>query len=259
MPRILFIPEQHSDYRMWSDIPDRIRERAESVHFDQHEQIPWEKGNGDFLAGVRRLAGDGSFDAVTTSDHGARFGFAVAEAGLAKGLVLFHPGLDSIPDDLPADFSGLEETLEPYMPAIDVVRDSGADVARFREVLLQVIRDTAVPDLPPDQLELALAMHSDHAGEFFEYLRKLVEGAASGVRQPDPPWVQHPWIDRLKDLAVPVTAVVTAKGRVIAEAIARRAENTEIVIVNDGWTGLAPVADRDRAAEILVRTLDRTK
>lgn len=256
-PRILFIPEQHTDYRMWSDIPDRIRERAEPVHFDQHEQIPWATGNGDVMAAARRLAGDGSFDAVTTSDHSARFGFAIAEAGLAKGLVLFRPELDSIPDDLSADLSNLEEMLEPFLPLYDVVRDPGADVARFREVFGQVIRDTAVPGLPLDQLELALAMYSDHADEQFEYLRKLAAATDSRVRQPDPPWIQHPWIDRLQDLAVPVTAAVTARSLEWGNVIARRARDAEIVVISHGWTGLAPVADRIQAAEILLQMLDR--
>jgi len=139
----------------------------------------------------------------------------------------------------------------------DVIRDPATDVARFREVLRQVIRDAAVPDLPPDQLELALAMHSDHAGEFFENLRKLAAATDSGVRQPDPPWIQHPWIDRLEDLAVPVTAAVTAKGIEAGNAIARRARDAKIVVVSHGWTGLAPVADRVQAAEILLEMLDR--
>lgn len=256
-PRILFIPEQHSDYRMWSDIPDRIRERAEAVHFDQHEQIPWATDSGDVLAAAHRLAGDDNFDVVTTSDHSARFGFAIAQAGLAKGLVLFRPALDSIPDDMPVDLSGLEENLEPYLPLYDVVRDSGTDVARFREVFGQVIRDTAVPGLPPDQLELALTIYSDHADEFFEYLRKLAVAADSGIRQPDPPWIEHPWIDRLEDLAVPVTAAEVPKGIEVANVIARRARDAEIVVISHGWTGLAPVADRIQAAEILLRMLDR--
>jgi hypothetical protein len=257
MPRILFIPDQHSDYRMWSDIPNRIRERAEAVHFDQHEKIPWAADSGDVLAAAYRLASDGSFDVVTTSGGSARFGFAIAEAGLAKGLVLFRPALDSIPDDVLFDFSSLEETLEPYLPMSDVVRDPGADVARFRDVFRQVILDAAVPDLPPDQLELALAMHGDHADEFFTYLRKLAAATDSGVSQPDPPWIQHPWIDRLEDLDVPVTAAVTARGIEAGNAIARRARDAEIVVVSHGWTGLAPVADRAQAAEILLKMLDR--
>lgn len=257
MFRILYIPDQHTDYRMWSDIPDRIAERVEAVHFDQHEQIPWETGNGGFLAAAHRLAGDGRFDVVAAAAHSTRFGFAIAEAGLAKGLVLFQPGLDSFPDDVPVDFSGLDEKLAPYLAAVEVVRDPEGTVGRFREVILQAFRDTAVPDMPTDQLELLFAMQSDHAEEYFQQLRKLAEAADSQVRQPDPPWMQHPWIDRLENLDVPVTAAVTAKGIEVGNAIARRARNAEVVVISEGWIGLAPVAERIKAAGILLEMLDR--
>ena len=95
MPRILFIPDQFTDYRMWSDIPDRIQGRAEVIHFDRHEQIPWTPAaGGGFLDAARRLAADGSFDIVAAAGQAARFGFAVAEAGLARGVVFFYPSLD---------------------------------------------------------------------------------------------------------------------------------------------------------------------
>lgn len=256
-PRILFIPDQFTDYRMWSDIPDRTAERAEAVHFDQHEQIPWEADSGDVLAVARLLVGDGRFDVVTTSTHSTRFGFAIAEAGLAKGLVLFEPTLNSFPDDVPIDLSGLEESLTPFVPAAEVVRDSEATLDRFREVILQVYRDIAVADMPTDQLELMLAMHSDHAEEYFLQLRKLAEASDSQVRQPDPPWMEHPWIDRLENLDAPVTAAVKAKGIEVGNAIARRAGDAEVVVISEGWVGLAPVADRIKAAGILLEMLDR--
>jgi hypothetical protein len=194
---------------------------------------------------------------VTTSAHSTRFGFAIAEAGLAKGLVLFQPTLDSFPDDMPVDFSGLEEKLVPFVPAVEVVRDPQGTVDRFREEILKAFRDTAVPDTPTDQLEFMFAMQSDHAEEYFQQLRKLAEAADSQVRQPDPPWRQHPWIDRLGNLDIPVTAAVTAKGIEVGSAIARRARNAEVVVISEGWIGLAPVQDRIKAAGILLNTLDR--
>src|SRR5450759_812888 len=193
MPRVLFIPDMFMDYRMWSDVPDRIRERAVAIHYDQHEQVPWTTNNGRFLDAARRLAAGGSFDVVAAAGQAARFGFAVAEAGLGKGLVLFYPALDSFPDDLHVDFSDLDEMLEPYEQMASVIRDPQADAGRLREVLLQTVRDTAGPDLPPDQLELALAMHSDHAQEMFEDLRSTAEAVADGRVQSDPPWMERPW------------------------------------------------------------------
>jgi hypothetical protein len=127
MPSILFIPDRFTDYRMWSDVPDQIEQRAGAIHFDQHEQIPWTDLNGGFLKAARRLAGDRPFAAVAAAGQAARFGFAVAEAGLAQGLVLFHPFLNSMPDDVEVDFSDLPDILEPGMDLVSLVHDPDPD------------------------------------------------------------------------------------------------------------------------------------
>ena len=255
MKRVLFIPDRFTDYRMWSDVPDRIRERAEAIHYDQHENIPWTEAADSFLEAARRLAGYGSFDLVAAAGQAARFGLALAEAGLARGLVLFSPSLDSVPDDVTVDVSEMDEILGPHEPAADLMQDADADPELFREVLLQVARDTAGTNLPPDQLELALAMYGDHAGELYDDLHATAAAMADGRIQPDPPWFQEPWLDHLGELAVPVTAVVPVHGRAVGEAIARRYRDAEIVFAEDS-PGLAPVAERVRSAQALLRTLD---
>src|ERR1700684_1063584 len=101
MRRVLFIPDRFMDYRMWADIPDRVRGCAEVIHFDQHEQVPWaEADGGGFLNSVRRLAADGSLDIVVAAGQAARFGFATAEAGLARGVLFFYPSLDRVLDEV---------------------------------------------------------------------------------------------------------------------------------------------------------------
>src|ERR1700726_4286719 len=112
MPRILFVPDRFTDYRLWSDIPDWIQGRAEVIHFDQHEQMPWTGADGRFLAAVRRLAGAGVFDIVVAAGQAARFAFAIAEAGLARGLIFIYPWPDRLPDELPD--TDLAEVLKPY-------------------------------------------------------------------------------------------------------------------------------------------------
>jgi hypothetical protein len=255
LPCILFIPDRFMDYRMWSDIPDRLGGHAEAIHFDQHGQIPWTTGpTSEFADRARRLAPDGGFDIVAGSGQAARFAFALAEAGLAKGLVFFGPWLDSIPDDLHADFSGLgdlDHVLDPYMPIAEAVGEP--DPGRRRDIFLQVLRDTAGPDAEPAELELAIAMFSDHADEYFADLQDTA-AAADGRVQPDPPWFLRPWNDRLAELTVPVTAVGAGFS---GEAIARRARDAEIVDVMGGGALLAPAEDRARAAAALLRMLDR--
>ena len=252
MPRVLFIPDRFMDYRMWSDIPDRLMGRAEAIHFDQHEQMPWTEVNGRFVASARRLAADGSFHIAVAAGQAARFGFALAEAGLAKGLAFFQPSFDRLPDDIDVDLSGLDEMITPYQPIVSALDEP--DHGKRREILLAVLRETAGQQLEPAQLEAALGMFSDHADEFFADLQPTAEAAADGRTLPDPPWVEHPWIDRLSELAVPVTVVAHSRGAVW-ETVAARARHAELVVA--AGTGLAPADDRARAADALLRMLDR--
>jgi hypothetical protein len=258
LPSVLFIPDRFSDYRMWYDIPDRLRGRAEVIHFDQHEQVPWTADSAEFVDAARRLAPGGGFHLVAGAGRAARFAFALAEAGLAKGLVFFQPVLDSIPDDvrvglssLDVGLSGLDEALEAFRPIVSALQES--DPGRRREILLQTVRDTAGPDREPAGVELELAMMSDHAEEFFAHLRITAAAADNGPVPPDPQWMERPWIDRLAELTVPVTAIGVGP---FPEAIARRAKDAEIVLAA-GNGGMAPPADRARAVEALLRMLDR--
>jgi hypothetical protein len=262
LPSVLFIPDRFYDSRLWSDIPDRLQGRAQAIHVDQHD-LPWTSGNGELLETARRLAPDGSFHIAAAHGQAARFAFALAEARLAKGLVLFQPSLDSIPDDLHIDWSALpdpDHMLEPFAPILSALDEP--DPGRRREILLDAVRATAAQDLEPAGLELLLAMYSDHAEQIFADLKAFAaEGEQPQSADPDepvqiPPWLEQPWIDRLAELTVPVTTVVSARGRAIAEAIARRANDAEIVVAGAG-AGLEPAADRARAADAILRMLDR--
>jgi hypothetical protein len=253
MPRILLVPDRFADYRMWSDIPDRIRGRAEVVHFDRHGQVPWTAADGGFLSTARRLASDGTFDIVAAAGEAARFGFAVAEGGLARGAVFFYPSLDRVLDEASSSLADIDltEVLAPYAPIVGAMQEG--DASRRRDILLRVVRETAGPDAESGELERMEGMIIDHAEEFFAYLRATID-AADGSAHPAPPWLEWPWIDRLADLTIPVTAVVAPRGLIIGDAIASRAADAEIVVASPG---LAPVAEPGRSAAILIRMLDR--
>jgi hypothetical protein len=255
MPSILFIPDQFTDYRMWSDIPDRIGGRAGVIHFDQHEQIPWTAGaGGGFLNAVRRLAPDGCFDIVVAAGQAARFGFAVAQAGLARGAAFFYPSLDRpLGEAGPSlDDVGAAEALSPYLPVADALLEE--DASRQRDILVQVIRDTAGPDVESGELERVASMISDHAAEFFAVMQQARAAGAADFPPPDPPWLEWPWIDRLAALPVPVVAVVAPHDAAIGDAIARQAPDADIVTASPRLT---PIAAPDRSAEALLRMLDR--
>ncbi len=253
---VLFIPDQYMDYRMWSDVPGRIRDRAQAIHYDQHEPVPWNSVNGGFLDAARRLAAGRSFTVAAAAGQAARYGFAAAEAGLARGLILFYPSLDRVLPETLADLerADLSEEVAPFVPIANAL--SEPDPARRRDIYLQVVRDTVGPGLDPEELELAVAMASDHADEFFADLQAAAAAAAGGRPLPDPPWMEHPWIDRLADLDVPLMAVLGPRAHGLRQVIADRAKDAEI-IVSEGSPGLAPVGERIRTAEALVRILER--
>jgi hypothetical protein len=244
---ILFVPDKFMDHRMWNDIPGRIRDHAEIVHLDQHVPIPWTTADyGGFLDAVRDLAAARSFDIVVAAGQAARFGFAVAQAGLAGGLVLFYPSPDRPMDEISSRAGGLDQAdvLRPYLPVVDALSET--DAGQRREILMEVISDTAGDDVDMAELERVLGMMGDHAEEFFAELRE----------QPAAPWLERPWIDDLAELVVPVTAVVApgAGGQALGDAIARRAADAEIVVASPRVT---PVAEASRSAEVLLRMLDR--
>jgi hypothetical protein len=180
--------------------------------------------------------------------------------------VLFQPSVDSFPDDVPLEWPAdvdPDHALDHFMPILSALDDP--DPNRRREILLEVVGATAGQHLEPAALELLLAMYGDHADEIFANLQALAAereqvqaSEPPGADQPVelPPWLERPWIDRLADLTVPVTTVVSERGRVIAEAIARRAKDAEIVVAGAN-AGLEPAEERARAADAIVRMLGR--
>jgi hypothetical protein len=244
---ILFVPDKFMDYRMWNDIPDRIRDHAEIVHVDQHAQIPWTTADDDgFVDAVRQLAGARTFDIVVAAGQAARFGFTMVQAGLAGGLMLFYPSPDRPMEEVSSRGGDLDpaDVLSPYLPVLDALRET--DISRQREILMEVVSDTAGADVDMAELDRALGMVGDHAEEFFAELRE----------QPEPPWLGRPWIDHLAELTVPVTAVVApgGAGEALGEAITRRAADAEIVVASPRVT---PVAEASLSADALLRMLDR--
>jgi hypothetical protein len=99
-------------------------------------------------------------------------------------------------------------------------------------------------------------MMNDHSEELFTHLRAIAAAGADGQLPPDPPWLQRPWFDRLAELTVPVTAVGVGPN---ASAIARQARDAEIIEAAGGGLLPAPEAARAKAAEAIVRMLDRLR
>ena len=194
MPSVLFIPDRFMDYRMWGEVPDLIRDRASVVHLDQCMHIPWPAPDEGFLDAVRGLAPREGFDVVAAAGQAARFGFAIASAGLSAGLMLFYPTPDrhldevtaAAPDPDPAEY------VDPFLPLVNALEEEDAD--RRRDILIQVVRDTAGPGADPVELDRVLAMTRDHAEEIFASLAAAAKSADPQGEQGNPPWLgSHGW------------------------------------------------------------------
>ena len=147
MPSVLFIPDRFMDYRMWGEVPDLIRDRASVVHLDQCMHIPWPAPDEGFLDAVRGLAPREGFDVVAAAGQAARFGFAVASAGLGAGLMLFYPvpdrHLDEVTAAAPDPDPAVMAVVAPQVPALgDVIARRAADA----EIIIAKPRLTPVAD-----------------------------------------------------------------------------------------------------------------
>lgn len=267
--RVIFIPDRFADRRIWADIPDRLAGQADAIHLDQHATLPWTGAAGAVVAvaAADPLLAGGS-DVVAALGQGCRLAVEFAAARLAAGLVLFDPVVpfDRIPDDLKIsdfapvpDISDVENALAPYEPLVAAMTD--ADPDRWRDLFVQVVRQTAAARTGPAEREIAAAMAADHAEEM--RAAALAFAAAEETERELPLDIQAEhvhtqgrWLDELASLTVPVMLVVSAPGRFYAEAIARIAPDVEIV-VTDGGAGLGPPASRAQSADAILRMLER--
>ena len=142
---------------------------------------------------MRGLAPREGFDVVAAAGEAARFGFAVASAGLGAGLMLFYPAPDrylaeviaAAPDPDPAEY------VDPFLPLVNALEE---EAARRRDILMQVVRDTADPGADPAELDRVLAMTSDHAEEIFASLAEAAKWAdPQGSRTIHRGWSSHGW------------------------------------------------------------------
>jgi hypothetical protein len=265
MQRVLLIPDRFSDYRMWGGIPDRLARRAEVSHLDRLIDLPWSGGSGAVVA-LARGQQPGGWDVVVAAGRASPFAVALAAAGLARGLVLAEPEIpfNRIPDDvefalkLPDD-----DVLATYEPLVSAMHDASAE--QWRDMMIDVLRQTSRPDLPPAELDLAIQMATDYAADVRAEL--LAFAAADAVDRELPDDVQlaqlHArgrWLDKLASLTVPVMTVVPAPMRHYGQTVSRYAAEAEIVTTDSTiQPGGSQGAARDQAAAAIGRMLDRVR
>jgi hypothetical protein len=232
------------------------------LHLDQLIQMPWTAGDASVVAAARVVLPADGCDVAAAAGQACPFAVALARAGLARSLVLFAPEIpfDRIPDnvdvalDLPdADF------LAPFQSLVTAL--SAADPDHWRTLLVEVVRQTAPPTTAPAELDLAIAIASDHAEEMRAEMQAFA--AIDAVERDLPDDVQlarlqarGQWLDRLAALRVPVLVVVPARARFLAETVTRIASDADAVLT-DGADTFAPGGSRAAAVAAIERMLDR--
>ncbi|MDX6395502.1 MAG: hypothetical protein QOJ73_6565 [Streptosporangiaceae bacterium] len=254
LPSILFLPEHHYDYRIWNGIPSSLSDHCQVVLYDRHEPMPWAELAGPaFLGAVRRLAPGQCFDVVAAAGEAARLAFSVASGGLAKGVVFFQPfpdrHLEEVTVDLPAQ--EVVEAAAWIAPVLGALHQP--DPARRRELVVEAWRDRYGPHLAAGDLELACQVIGDHTEELLASVKDVAAAAEAGE---DMSWPSPPWIDRLGEIDIPVTAVVSKLALGLGQAVARRAREGH-VIEAQAYTDLVWLEDRVTAVTALRHMLDR--
>ena len=254
LPSVLFIPESHYDYRIWTDIPSSLSDRCHVVHYDQH--APMSSAVVDdpvFLDTVRRLAPTSGFDAVITGGSAARLAFKVAVAGLARTVLFFQPAPDSHLEDAGATLS--VEELEVAASRFSLIAEalSETTLGKRKELVVETWRQIYGPYLEAEDLELACRVIGDHAEDLLATSKEVTAAAEAGR---DIPWPSPPWVDRLDEIAMPMTVIMSKPANRTGQAIARRIGQGRL-IVSEAQTDLVWLEDRQTALVSITQLLGR--
>jgi hypothetical protein len=251
------IAARFADHRIWGDIPDRIADLSELIFYDQKRTA--DAGSSTALKEISQLlpADRSGFDVVAGAEDAAELAVELALAGAANGLVLFQPALDGIPEEMtPVDFSGLEERARLFAPLLAAADE--ADAAKWRATVADVIGQAIGVHLTPQDAALVRDVMSSHADEIRHELQRALRAHAQGQEPASPAQPGQRWIDRLRQLAIPVSIVSTRPAFRAAEVLAARVPRGEAVLAG-GEAGLPWLEDRDTAVAVLAAMVDRSR
>ena len=247
MRRLIMISPRFSDHRIWADLPARLTREWEITFYEQHGPA----GGSSAALEVHTLvtAQPAAVNAVVAAEDGAQLAVAAALDGLVSGIVLLQPTLDGIPEELgPVDYSGLEERTAVFAPLITGVNE--ADPVKWRALVGDVVDQGIGARLAPDDAALIRDVTADHAAEIQGELRRAVTAHARGEQQEPPPASGRRWIDRIRELPVPLSVVSTQSGFKAAEILAARAQRGQAFLAR-GVAGIPWLEDRQLVVDVL--------
>jgi hypothetical protein len=200
-----------------------------------HDHRIW----ADLAAGLRPGPGPGP-DVIVAAGWAAGRAVQAALDGQAAGLVLFQPTPDYLPPEARPEVS-LEEMLAaaaPWAGMIDAAQET--DPARRTELVVATWRDIYGPHLAAPDVELACAVIADHADQVLDI---VTQGTAAAMAGEPVPQLGPPWVDRLAELAVPVTVITNRRASRVGQALATRIADGRFMVA-DAETDLVWLEDR---------------
>ncbi|HEX6521094.1 MAG TPA: hypothetical protein VF070_13970, partial [Streptosporangiaceae bacterium] len=206
-----------------------------------------------FLADIRQLVPGDASTVVVAAGEAAGFAVHAAISGFAGGLLLFQPAADHLPPEAMTDvpFEQLVQAAAPYTPLIDAWRET--DAARRLQFVTGVWRDLYEGHLTAADFALVCQVIGEHIEDLLATIGKAAVAAEAVEPAPHP---GPPWVDRLGEITVPVTVVMSRRGRSVGEALANRVPAGEFVGANAD-TDLPWLEDRATAVSVLRRMLAR--
>jgi hypothetical protein len=245
MPSALLVPDRHYDYRIWTDLPDRLRRSCEVVLYDQQDPAD---------PAVRRLAPGRRFDVVAAAGDSADLAVSIALTHQARGLVLFQPslvpdpGVRMAPDASVAELVAAADWIRPVLAALEET-----DPVRRRELVVGAWRDRYGPHLRPADLALACDVIGDHAEDLLASMKTAVAAAEAGAEMPGSGAIA---VSKLGEIDMPMTVVVSGRAVRLAEAAARQARDCRVLVAK-AQTNLVWLEDADTAAEAITEMFTR--
>ncbi len=103
-----------------------------------------------------------------------------------------------------------------FLPVMEAVDET--DPARGRNLVIGAGQDRYGPYLSAADLELTGQVIGDHAEELLATSERVADLADAGAGVPFP---ERPWVDRLGEIDVPVTVLVSQRAVRLGPAIAR--------------------------------------
>lgn len=238
-PSILLLPPRFTDQRIWGGFLSELGDSFDTIPCDNLPEASREVAL-DIARNLTPLPSQ-RFDIVIGAQDASRLVIDIAAAGLANGLALLQPHVDSISvleEAGQTDFPQLENLLRIYAPLAEAMNEP---IETWRKIAVRTVGDVYSDHLSLDDLAIVSRVTADYAEQTRGELRRIVEdGLSDQSTRPS----RIPWVDRLRSVDVPVVVVCSRDWQPIGRALINRAPRGKFVMA-ESHTGMLWLEDRE--------------